>query len=210
MRFLQPAVSETRAWSALHKSRFRRTRGLFRWLLHGKRGSEAGLATPQRKRGELPYLELVWLPHYLVTFQAAHKDGVRPVEVIVGGTEPTAAVIDLAAAEWETSADREHFPATLGDSSAVPVARRALLEVLLRTPGWGRKPEIAEASSVELVQYPLWAYYFARRRATLDVKILDAVTGMAAGSKAKLALLGALAAAQRSPTECIPWASPSD
>jgi hypothetical protein len=199
MRFLQPAVSEVRAWNALHFVRFRRVRRLLRRLFRGTACGEADHIKPQRAKGRVPYLELVWLPHYLVTFQAVIKDRVRRVEVIVGANEPTAAVIDLEVAKWETHADRERFPATISEDDALVAARRAVLEVLLRSPGLGRKPEVSEMGSIELVQYPLWVYYVARRRDILDVKILDAVTGRPTGTKAKLALLGALAAAHQSP-----------
>ena len=199
MRFLLPAVAETAAWNALYRVRFQRTRRAVRKCLSlvGASAPPGPPAAPRRNRGSVPFLELIWLPCYVVVFEAVVKGQVRGASVLVGGHEPMSSVMDLAAASWETRDVSESFPASVSEEDAARIARRAVFELRLRSRGWGREPNISERSGIELIQYPYWVYYFARHRAILDVKILDAMTGRPAGAKAKLALLGALAAAHK-------------
>lgn len=198
MRFLKPTVSAKHAWRVLHRVPLRRTRRLIRFcasLFHSSRNSNEA-SRPQQSTGRLPYLELVWLPHYVLTFEAILRGQSHALNMVVGGHEPTTRIIDLSAAEWESARDREWFPPSIPEDEAVPIARRAVLAWMLRSPGWGRKPELSEAKGVELVQCPYWAYYFARRGNMLDVNLLDATTGRPGGTKTKLSLLKALAAAK--------------
>ena len=195
MKFLQPAVVDELAWRQLHRRRFDGICTLFRssarlWRRNGEAVARA--VSPQRNLGELPYLELLWLPSYRIQFDAVRGDSSVFVEALVGGNERTFAVWDFSDARWVESAERHHFSATIDASEALLIARQGLLDSVLRRVRWGRKTRILPDGRIELVQYPYWVYYFERRADKLDFRMLDGITGRPAGSKVKIALLTAL------------------
>jgi hypothetical protein len=153
----------------------------------------------------VPFAELVFLPYYLITFDASVKGASHPVDTLVGGCDAEFAWVDLSHARFESRPDQERFPPAIDDVHAEQIARSALMSSILRSPGWRGKPVIRQARSVEIVQYPFWVYYFERRRGLLDIKVLDAVSGKRPGTKLKAALLGALVdAARRRHTQSLP------
>lgn len=142
-------------------------------------------------------LELVWLPHYLVSIDVRRGTEQRVATALVGGHEPTVSLVEPASLAWAEELPHETFPARIEPAQALEAAREALLRLLLARPGWGRQLALEAGGRVEPIQYPFWAYYFRRRGGMLDVRLLDAVSGSPAGPKAKVALLSALADAAR-------------
>ena len=149
-------------------------------------------------RSTAAHLELVHLPHYLVKLSFQQGSAQHSATLLVGGLEPTVALIDPVSLTWSEQLPAETFPPRLDAAQATELAHRETLRLLLTKPALRSAPISHAAPTAELVQYPFWAYYFRRRGGMLDVRLLDAVTGSTAGPKAKIALLAALAAARRS------------
>lgn len=183
MRRLHATVDAETARQRLERARFP---WLLAWL-------------PRRRPPRPSHLELVGLPHWLVTF-AIHGDTKKAtVAALIGGHEATFALLEPDEYVWdEADDDAEQFEPALPRDEAIELARRGLLRVMLGRSDWGPRPELGELRSIERIDYPFWAYYFARRGGMLDVRLLDAVRGSPAGPKAKVALLAALAG-KRSP-----------
>lgn len=145
----------------------------------------------------MPLLEVVWLPYYRIAFTADDGGRTRTVETLIGGHEPSFALMDAEGFEWLADTDRESFRPVVSAEEAVTIARDRLTGVIMRQSRWGRQPTLGDAQQCTAVHYPFWAYYFARRGGILDVKLLDAVTGEPTGPKLKAALLAALEGARR-------------
>ena len=194
MKFLEPVVPEKIAWRRLHRRRFDRVRRLIRSSarLWRNDNGETQAAQPGRTRGRLPYVEVVWIPSYRVQFEVLRGDAVVKIETLVGGNERTFSVWNFSDARWRTSAGGDHFSATIDEREARAIAQQGLSESLLRRRGWSCKLTVQPEVRTELVQYPYWVYYFARRGDKLDFRMLDAVTGRPVGAKMKVSLLSAL------------------
>jgi|GEM_PF-1651952 len=142
-----------------------------------------------RRTGADLRIELIWLPYYRVDLVARCADG--PVElawlVSAGDGEPVR--LRPPGLAWEDGPPRPQFAPRLGPDDARKVAEQASLAARLCTvaPAGGLAPV---ASTVELVEYPLWVSY-VRRRSGWDIRIVDAVTGRPAGPRLKSAVLGA-------------------
>lgn len=195
MKFLDPVVPEKIARSRLHRRRFGRVGSLIRssarlWRHHGV--GKAQVVRPESGQRRLPYLEVLWLPSYRVQLEVVRGDTAVTIETLVGGNERTFAVCDFSESPWRDSVGRDHFSATINEQEARAIATQGLCESLLRRRGWGRKFTIRPTVSTELVQYPYWVYYFARRGDKLDFRMLDALTGKPVGAKMKVSLLSAL------------------
>lgn len=162
--------------------------------------------------GELPFLELVWLPSHLLTFPAVVSE--RSVQALVGGFDRSCTIADVRTVRWEGTereemapaqeSGREVFTPSVDTDTAHELATRELTRVLARRPGF-RGGAVPTAESSELVQYPYWVYYYGRRSPLggaqrIDVRLLDAVSGQPTGAKIKIALLAALSS-QRAATE---------
>jgi hypothetical protein len=156
-------------------------------LEQGADGACAGNGATGRR---LPYLEIVWLPHYRVTFETVRADQRSTVDTLIGGHDRQVTICDFNGVLWDSEAAHETFDPELRETEAPELARRGLLAALLR--GRGPKPSIGKMLNLQLVHYPYWAYYYERRGGLLDVKMLDAVTGSPAGPKTKVAFLAAL------------------
>ena len=147
----------------------------------------------------MPYLEPLCLPTFLVSFEKPvnNKGAVRTMGSLVDGHGATCSICDLDTMRWDEpnahSEPTESFEPRLSPKEAEAIARQQLRLLLLRRPGWRRKVETPDPKRSELIDYPYWVYYYQRRRALLDVKILDAVTGEVTGPKIKTSLLDALA-----------------
>ena len=154
--------------------------------------------------GELPFLELVWLPSHLLTFPAVVSE--RSVQALVGGFDRSCTIADVRSVRWEEAVSaqerrRDVFTPSVDADTAHELARRELTRVLARRPGF-RGGAVPTAESSELVQYPYWVYYYGRcsplgGAQRIDARLLDAVSGQPTGAKIKIALLAALSS-QRS------------
>lgn len=139
----------------------------------------------------LPYMEIVRLPCYLIAVETIAKGSARDVDVLIGGCDGQFALVGAAGLGFESDDGIEAFPPTINESEAIQQAQSGLVTAIMRSPGWGAKPDIGGVASVELVQAPYWVYYYERRRGRLDIKVLDAVTGNIPGPKVKLSMIQA-------------------
>lgn len=140
------------------------------------------------------FVEITYLPHYLVNFSLLTSAAPRRAAVLVGAHEPTTSLWDVTQTEWSDTEGSSEFPPAVDPQRACELAGRLASSTLRRlTPG-ARNPLSLIFESIELIGYPYWAYYFHRRVGLFDVRLLDAVSGRPAGARLKVALLTALAA----------------
>ncbi|NUM54960.1 MAG: hypothetical protein HUU46_15035 [Candidatus Hydrogenedentes bacterium] len=138
----------------------------------------------------LPYLELVWMPQYLMTF-AMH--GIRGPETACVTVDAYSSQFALFFAENQVRSgvpDGELPEPDLSPARAEATARANAHKWLLRYHRV-RRLTIGALVSIEVLRYPFWVYYYQRRRGLLDVRIADAVTGELPGSKTKYAIVRA-------------------
>jgi len=183
-RFLEPVVTATVARERLGRRAFER----FGRSRRSDSGSSAGNSGDRR----LPFLELVWLPHYRLTVELEGKHRTAPVEVLVGAIDGHFALVDLARVQWRRAPPTSAFEAHLGPDEAVATARERLLRTILQVPGLPSRPHVGQVLATSLIHYPFWVWYYQRRRGILDFKMLDGMTGSAAGARLKVAFLQAL------------------
>jgi hypothetical protein len=202
LSFLQPQVERSDAWWRLHRRRYR-------WLEFvtriGRRQIPRSSHVPDRTstdcRTGLPKLELIWLPHYRVSLQAAESspevDGssrqARPsVEILVDGFDRRATPFLLTNVNWLSNIEQVPYEPNVTAQDAIALAHQALLDVgLLRSP-WAQGVTTWETLHVDVIHYPFWVYYY-RVRHRIDIRLLDALTGKPTGPGGKISLLSALA-----------------
>jgi hypothetical protein len=139
-------------------------------------------------------MEAVWLPYFRVTVETHRKGKTETVDALIGGHDSSFTIFDWSTTQPDPSNDRQPFDAAIDEAQAEHIARQGLVRFVMRSPGWGAKPTIGRTTSVTQIHYPFWVYYFERRRGTIDVKLLDALTGQHTGTKAKVAFLAAITA----------------
>lgn len=192
MSFIRPVVDRDTAWQRLDRRRLRRLSVAWSRVTGRGRRGDGSPSAPGRYRRPLPYLEILWLPCFRVTFEVASGGRTSTVDVLVGGHDRQVTICQAADIQWDSEDGRERFGPDVTETEAPALARRGLLAALSRGRRWGARPSMGEAVGVQLVHYPFWVYYFERRKRMLDVRMLDAVTGSLAGPKAKAALFAAL------------------
>ena len=186
MRHVAPAVDESRALEIVNRGWGARLRRLF-WGPH-----------ESRAEGGLPRAELVWMPSYLVTIQLESKQGASEVTCNVDACSGSFALFQMHAAIAGESAEGDTFPPTHDEAEAESRAREELVKAILRRRSRAGKPLPGKTLGIELLSYPYWVYYYQRRRALIDIKVIDAATGRPVGNKIKLGILDAFKAAAKS------------
>lgn len=147
-----------------------------------------------RQLAAVPRLELIYLPHYLVTFTLEQTAPARQAGVMVGAHEPTVTLWDLTHTEWQTTVSDVEFPPTITTRQAMDYAQRLVSSSLRRLAPAARSVPALDLATIETIAYPYWAFYYERWAGKYDVRLLDAVSGRPAGARIKVALLAALAA----------------
>ena len=179
MRCVEPCVSEAEAVRLFERRRFGNLWGL---LGQGRRTSAGGR----------PFIELIWLPHYLIEFAVTSRRGPGTITVSVEAHSGAFAVIELARGLVERPDEQNTFPPKLDEEEAVVMGRKDLLQSIMRRRGQRHRPVIEKAVGVDLFHYPYWVYYYERRRGLLDVKVLDAVTRESGRPRTRAGVLSAL------------------
>jgi hypothetical protein len=178
MKCAVPIISRDQAWRKLHR---RRLSSVFL-----ARTSPDSSSSSEKQE----HLELVYLPSYLVEIGSQRL----AVQALVDAFEGHAVLVDLSSAAWRE--ETTPFVPTLSFQRADELAR----DLLARLRPLRRRGAVnAPCSRIELIGYPYWAYYYQRRAGKLDAKLLDALTGAAAGPRMKIALLAALASVKSNP-----------
>jgi hypothetical protein len=186
VKFVQPHVTETAARKHFERRRFGNLFGLLR-----RRSS----VSPSGKT--LPHIELVWLPQYLITLNVTARRGPGQITVSVDAHAGAFAIIDLQGALAEGDVEGEAFPPKMGEEEAVEIGRKQLQRSIMKRRGQRHKPVVEDLAHVEVFHYPYWVYYYERRRGYLDIVVRDAATGEKTGSRPKVAVVEALAAASK-------------
>jgi len=190
MKFIEPRVPESAAVRFFERRRFANLWGLLR-----RRSSAAGNSSEGERR--LPCIELVWLPYYIITIKARSSRGGGEITVSVEGYSGAFAIFQMHADVVEGEVGGETFAPKLNEKEATRIARSQLLATIMRQRGGREKPVPGEVIRVELLQYPLWVYYYERRRERLDIRVLDALNGSKPGPRLKASILTAFASAKK-------------
>lgn len=192
---LRSAVEKEAARAALEKHRFDGCRSFLESV-----SVSVGLVRNSAERAphhqrRLRHLELLWLPYYMITWRISWKvesqERSRTVATLVGAHELNFSLLDPKAI-LESLDKAAFFEPAIREDDAVDVSRTGLWRTVLNDRR-SKQLLVDERPTVELVQYPFWAYYFSGLGGKLDVKLLDAVTGSLTGPKGKVALMAALA-----------------
>ena len=147
---------------------------------------------------QLPFCELIWMPSYLVTIATRSTRGESTVTCSIDGCSGSFALFELQDAIEEGTVG-ESFAPTLSATEAEDLARRGLLQVILRRRSRRGKTAPEGTRCVQLLRYPYWVYYYRRGRNLVDIKVLDAATGLRTGPKLKTGILEAFRRAAGNP-----------
>ncbi len=138
----------------------------------------------------LPFLELVWMPQYLMTFAMHGRRGAETAGVTVDGMTGQFTLFFAEHQVCEGAPEGESPEPAIGPDRAEAIARRAAQSWLLRYHRV-RRLNIGALESIAVLRYPFWVYYYQRRRGLLDLRVMDAVTGELPGSKLKYGIVRA-------------------
>ncbi|HOZ48003.1 MAG TPA: hypothetical protein PLO37_25780 [Candidatus Hydrogenedentes bacterium] len=183
MRYIAPRVPEEASRRFFTRPRFR---NLF------------GLVPPRTAKmvpgSKAPYVELVWLPFYLITLRVSSPRGPGTISTSVEGYSGSFAIFQMHDNLVEGDVNGEYFPPQLTTEEAVGIARKELLLSIMRRRGQQEKPCIEDTVGLDLFYYPFWVYYIRRRRRFIDILLQDALTGERGGNRNKMGLLNAFVA----------------
>jgi len=186
VKHVEPRFSRSEALGFFERRRFANL-----WGLLGGRASQQNLAAASPSR-QLPFVELVWLPHYIISFRVSSSKGPGTIDVSVEAHSGAFAVFQMHEDLVEGDVEGTVFPPKLSGEEAIESGKRNLLRSILRQRGQWNKPEIHEAVGTDLFYYPFWVYYYERGRGFLDIQVYDAARGEKGGPKTKTGVLSAL------------------
>lgn len=183
-----PALPQQYGWSQA-VSFFRRpgVRNLFGLTVRSLQPVPAG-------QGQLPAMECLWLPYYLVRVSTRFGDLRDVKQMAVDGWLGSAVITergpDIEDREIES---RDLLPARLSSDEAADWARRALFTMYLRGRAQLSRPSVEHVLETSRYYHPYWVLY---RRVLLGrgtgIDLMDAYAGTACGGQVRHALLNAL------------------
>ena len=138
----------------------------------------------------LPFLEIAWMPQYMMTFALQGPRAPESVCATVDGYSAQFALFLAGNQVIDESLEGDLPEPEVTLDRAKYVAGEGLLKWVMRHHRTG-KVKVGASLAVDILRYPFWVYYYQRRRGLLDVRILDAVTGDSPGSKTKYAIVRA-------------------
>lgn len=151
---------------------------------------------PGDDSARFPYIELLYLPTYLVTIRTTSRGQEKHACCSVDGSSGSFALFQMTDSLAEDVAIVERFEPVLDEEEAERVARAQLVQTILRRRGRSGKPLVHETMKIEVVQYPYWVYYYQRGK-FIDIKVLDAATGQKTGQKIRMGILDAFKRRER-------------
>lgn len=151
--------------------------------------------TPKPELAHLPRLEQVWFPHYLVRMAVVSRKGPGEMLCTVEAWSGALSLIQLATPPEPRDLVEQVFPPQLDTEAASKIARRDLTAIILRQRSRGPKPELQEVLACDLVYFPYWIYYYARRGKFIDIRVLNGATGERVGNRTRAGVLEAFMAA---------------
>jgi len=180
VKYIEARVSKETALRFFTRRRLRNAYGLLR--------SRRRLLPSGR---EIPYIERVWMPFYIVTLRVVSHRGPGEVTVSVEGYSGSFAIFQMHEDLVEGALTEEWFPPRMSEEEAVRVGREQLLQTILRRRGQQEKPVVEETLGIDVIYYPFWVYYFERRPGVLDIALQDALTAERGGNRNRAGLLDA-------------------
>ncbi len=139
----------------------------------------------------LPYLELVWMPYYLIDLQVSSHKGKGEIAVSVEACSGAFALFQMHADLVADTPKEEMLPILLPEDEVVPYARKQLLQTIMRRRGQRGKPVIEEHLNTAIFYYPFWVCYSRSRSGALDIQLQDALTGERGGNRNRAGVLNA-------------------
>lgn len=158
------------------------------------------LPVPFRERVFLR-AELVWFPHYLVTFSMMAKEPCGEMTVIVEAWSGAFNIVDLKSGIEPIKPRDALIPPKLGMDESVKLAKRSLTQVLLRQRSRGSKPLPHAVNQCREVYLPFWIGYYETRPGSVDFRVLDGTSGEVLGHRTRAGVLEALMAMDQSKRE---------
>jgi hypothetical protein len=184
--YLPPQLTRDDAIRVLTRSRFRILR---RFLF---RRSAAPVMASR--------VHLVWMPHYLIDLQIKSSKGTAIQQVTLDTYGGVFALWNIDAPPSTGLPEGEIFPPRMDVQAGVGKAIVALTNTTLHMRGQKSKPHVIGHSTIQLLYYPFWVYYFERRQGLLDMKIVDGAMGERPGNQVKRAILEAFIESSPGPT----------
>ena len=135
-------------------------------------------------------LERVWLPFALVEAISTTRNATSRLHCLVDRIEGSAFGLRDPERQPVKTVFTPSFPAQLPLEECVPLAELFFRRRLLLT----RTGANLEMNTSNECHYPFWVAYWERRRGSLDVRLIDAVTGQVAGTGLRRAFLAGLQA----------------
>ncbi len=171
--------------------------------------------SPDKPGGRVfPYVERIWFPYYLYTIGVNSRKGPGTIVVTVEAWSGAFAIFQLD--EFLTTGappSGEEFSPKLTIDACEVTARENLLHTIMRQRSRsGGKPIPDQIVAREAILYPLWIYYYRRKKGVIDIKIVDGVSGQLVGHRTRSGVLEAFVAKQeaKSPAEGEGNATPSE
>ena len=154
-----------------------------------------------RESRKLPFIECLWMGAYAVLVRTTVRGAESTVWTSVDGWSGDVTLFDAVVELAPCEKTGDFLAPDLDEKGAAAAARAGLQKHILRRRGQINKPIIQGVEQVILYYYPVWVYYYQRRRIYIDIKVFDAVTGKPAGAKVRVGVLNALVASRRG-AEC--------
>lgn len=168
----------------------RHHRGLMRRLIQGQVAYPADDAHITRKP---PFLEVIWMPWYVVSIQVESPRGPGERITSFDGWAGLFALFDRMDNIVEGEPPGEVFPPKIKAADAAERARKECLKFIMRQRGQ-RKPVITGHGDPFLVYFPYWVYYCRPRRGRFAIRLVDGTIGEIPGARMRLAVLEAFVA----------------
>lgn len=187
MKIIEPRVPESSARAYFERRRWQNLWGLL------KVSSVKTAANTTSNKPLLPSIQLVWLPHYVVTVDVSSRKGPGEIDVSVEAHSGSFAIFQMHEDLIEKDeVPGEVFEPKLGEKEIIEIGRRELLKTILRRRGQREKPTIIGTGEIDLFYYPFWIYYYERRHGLLDIQVFDAARGIKGGTRTKVGILSGL------------------
>lgn len=148
---------------------------------------------PHSPELKLPRLELIYFPYYLVEIAVSSSKGPGTVQLSVEGCSGAFAFFEQSENFiGDMPQNGDVFSPSLDEAKAQEIARDELLSATMRRRSThGEKPYATGVVDCGLFHYPLWVYYYERRKGRISVMVRDAVVGAPIGNRTRNGILQA-------------------
>lgn len=158
-----------------------------------KRGLIRSLLPRPKPQANLPRIERIWFPYYLIDFQVTSSKGPGTMLCSVEAWSGSFAIFQLEdfLLDGIPNDDAPRFEPRITEEAAQESARKDLLHTIMRQRSRGAKPIPEAILSTGLIYYPLYIFYFQRKKNFIDIKLRDGVNGQGIGQRTKGGVLQA-------------------